>query len=101
MPLFERKAVLTIMLDNFAFAAKKKSKDLSKTHSEHRALLNGPRDSIVCFPFFIAAIRPSHGRLLDGCVGFHSSSNAIYISLMQIVIRARLNIFPKNVCPEI
>ena len=33
-------------------------------------------------PFFIAAIRPSHGQLLDGCMGFQSSSNAVYISLI-------------------
>ena len=45
-------------------------------------MLNGLCDSAVFIVFFIAAIRPSHGRLLDLC-GFQSSSNAIYIYIID------------------
>ena len=86
----------------FYFCGKKKKlKDPLKTHSEHRALLNGSCDSRVWIAFFISAMRSSHGRLLDGCVGFQLSFDAIYRSLMKIIIRARLRIFLINVCPKI
>lgn len=62
MPRFERQS-----RQKFCLFGKEKSEDPLKNHSEHRTMLNGLCDSAVFIVFFIAAIRPSHGRLLDLC----------------------------------